>query len=183
MATAEGGSALEQLSAMLGEPTCWGWARPAVWEASERHLGRRLPVDYKAFLDLYGSGTVDGYLTIDRPADDSGSAMESHWGPAPALPSWYADIADEPWDFQESDVDAGALLMWGGDEEGGRYFFLAVEEDPSQWRIVVNSEAGEWFETAGTFTEFLLRCFRRVDRPAFMHGGWPGPGARHEPLA
>lgn len=73
--------------------------------------------------------------------------------------------------------------MWGGNEEGGRYFFRAVEEDPSQWRIVVNSEQGEWFETAGTFTEFLLRCFLRVDRPAFMHRGWPGADARYEPHA
>lgn len=80
-----GRSTLEQLGELLGEPVWRGWARPAIWEASERHLGRRLPVDCKEFLDLYGPGVVDGYLTIDRPLDATGTAMERHWGPAPEL--------------------------------------------------------------------------------------------------
>lgn len=62
---------------------------------------------------------------------------------------------------------------------GNEYCFLAVEPDPDEWRIVVQSDGNGWFETAGTFCDFLVRCFDRIDRPPFMTREWPTPGARH----
>ncbi|WP_331743705.1 hypothetical protein [Kitasatospora sp. NBC_01300] len=121
-------TALEQLRTLLGEPSCWGRATPAIWEASERYLGFRLPADFKAFLDLYGPGSVDGYLTIDRPMDTTPAELERHWGPQPERPSWYGEIAEGCWEVDESDVQSGVLLLWGSDEHGSRYFFRAVED-------------------------------------------------------
>ncbi|MFD7598248.1 SMI1/KNR4 family protein [Kitasatospora sp. NPDC059812] len=176
----ESRTALEQLRAMLGEPSRWGRARPAIWEASERYLGFRLPADFKAFLDLYGPGSVDGYLTIDRPMDTTPAELERRWGPPPERPAWYGEIDEDCWEVDESDVQSGVLLLWGSDEHGSRYFFRAVEDEPAEWRIIISSDEVEWFETAGTFTEFLVRCFHRIDRPDFMDSSWPRPGARYE---
>lgn len=177
---ADSRTAPEQLRVQLGEPAYWGWARPAIWDASERYLGFRLPVDFKAFLDLYGPGSVDGYLTIARPMDTTPAELERYWGPPPERPAWYGEIAEGRWEVDESDVDSGVLLLWGCDEHGSRYFFRAVEDDPAEWRIIISSDEGAWFETAGTFTEFLVRCFHRIDRPDFIDPSWPRPGARYE---
>ncbi|MEU9416050.1 SMI1/KNR4 family protein [Streptomyces sp. NPDC048272] len=61
-------SPMERLQALLGEPEkAWGWPRREVWEDSEQHLGVTLPADYKNFMDVYGPGTLGGYLHLDRP--------------------------------------------------------------------------------------------------------------------
>ncbi|PKT68565.1 hypothetical protein CW362_34295 [Streptomyces populi] len=36
--------------------------------------------------------------------------------------------------------DPGGLISWGSDEHGCEYYFLAIEPDPDEWRIVVSSE-------------------------------------------
>ena len=41
--------------------------RPDGWAAAERNLGTALPGDFKAFTELYGSGTVDDFLYLFNP--------------------------------------------------------------------------------------------------------------------
>lgn len=166
-------TALDKLRDRLGKPEWWGQARPELWQASEAYLGLALPTDYKAFLDLFGPGAVDGYVWLDRPMDGSHEEAERLWHQG-----WQGMNDPElyPWPFHPEE---GGLINWGHDEQGNTYYFLAVEPDPDDWRVIVRSEIGEWFETAGTFTEFLLRCFERVDRPPFMARGWPGKEARY----
>ncbi|MFJ9547616.1 SMI1/KNR4 family protein [Streptomyces erythrochromogenes] len=66
--TREDVPSLQRLQALLGKPEeAWGWPRREVWEASEQHLGVTLPADYKAFMDVYGPGTLGEYLHLDRP--------------------------------------------------------------------------------------------------------------------
>jgi hypothetical protein len=79
--------------------------------------------------------------------------------------------------------DPGGLVPWGSDEHGSKYCFLAAEPDPDQWRIVVSSECNDWFETAGPFSDFLLRCFEHTDRSPFMDCSGPRAGARYVSLA
>ncbi|WP_411084426.1 hypothetical protein [Streptomyces sp. cmx-18-6] len=81
-----------------------------------------------------------------------------------------------PWPFHPEE---GGLLLWGSDEQGSSYYFRPVEPDPDAWRIVVRSECGGWFETAGTFSEFIVRCFDRIDRPPFIARDWPGTAPSH----
>ncbi|GCE01827.1 SMI1/KNR4 family protein [Embleya hyalina] len=164
---------LHRLTELLGEPRYRGRGQATLWVASEAYLGLALPADYKAFLDLYGPGAVDGYVWLDRPIDGSHEEAERLWHQG----GWEASFPDSsPWPFHPT---KGGLLEWGHDEQGNSYFFLALESDPDDWRVVVGGEAGEWFETAGTFTDFLLRCFDRVDRPPFLDPGWPGRNARY----
>ncbi|MFF0594045.1 SMI1/KNR4 family protein [Streptomyces antibioticus] len=172
-------SSFERLGKLLGEPEPWGRAGSRLWVASEAYLGVGLPSDYKAFLDLYGPGSIDGYLSLSRPLEADASELERLW----SLENWRRARLDAPdlypYPFHP---DPGGLISWGSDEHGGEYYFLAAGPDPDEWRIVVGSECNTWFETAGTFCDFLVRCFDRVDRPPFMDRSWPGPGARYHPL-
>ncbi|MFF1744475.1 SMI1/KNR4 family protein [Streptomyces mirabilis] len=72
-------SSLDRLRALLGKPVTWGWAKPRLWTASEQYLGVELPSDYKAFLDLYGPGSIDGYLSLSRPLEADATELERLW--------------------------------------------------------------------------------------------------------
>ncbi|MFF5917321.1 SMI1/KNR4 family protein [Streptomyces flavochromogenes] len=71
--------AAARLRELLGEPPCWGWARPQLWEAAEKHLGVALPADYKAFLDLYGPGSFDRLFRLARPVEGTPAELEQIW--------------------------------------------------------------------------------------------------------
>ncbi|MEV4452999.1 SMI1/KNR4 family protein [Streptomyces mirabilis] len=169
-------SSLDRLRALLGKPVTWGWARPRLWTTSEQYLGVELPSDYKAFLDLYGPGSIDGYLSLSRPLEADATELERLW----SLEDWRWSRLSAPdlypYPFHP---DPGGLISWGSDEHGSEYYFLAIEPNPDEWRIVVGSECNSWFETAGTFCDFLVRCFDRIDRPPFMDRAWPTPDARY----
>ncbi|WP_422520021.1 SMI1/KNR4 family protein [Streptomyces sp. 5.8] len=172
---------MERLQALLGEPEeVWGWPRAEVWEASEQHLAVTLPSDYKAFMDVYGPGTLDGYLHLDRPTGLTTPAqLEEFW----SLDSWRQSRIEAPELYPFAfHPDPAGLIPWGSDEHSNEYYFHVVDSDPDQWGIVVGSECGEWYETSGTFTGFLIRCFEGGDRPAFVDRSWPRTDPRFTPF-
>ncbi|MFF3739028.1 SMI1/KNR4 family protein [Streptomyces sp. NPDC002566] len=169
-------SSLDRLRTLLGEPVTWGWARPRLWTAAEQYLGVALPSDYKAFLDLYGPGSIDGYLSLHRPLEADTTELDRLWPLEDCRRARLSDPDLYPYPFHP---DPGGLIPWGSDEHDNEYYFLAIEPDPDEWRIVVSSECNEWFETAGTFCDFLVRCFDRIDRPPFMARAWPALDARY----
>ncbi|MFK0014830.1 tyrosine-type recombinase/integrase [Streptomyces sp. NPDC091027] len=142
--TREDMPSLQRLQALLGKPEeAWGWPRREVWEASEQHLGVTLPADYKAFMDVYGPGTLGGYLHLNRPTGLMTPAeLEDFW----SLEAWrdarkgWEDLY--PFPFHP---DPGGLISWGHDEHSSEYYFLANDPDPDNWEIVVGSRGG--FET------------------------------------
>jgi hypothetical protein len=59
---------LERLRLLLPPPTDpVERARPDGWAKVEAALGTRLPDDFKAFTELYGSGKVDDFLYLFNP--------------------------------------------------------------------------------------------------------------------
>ncbi|MFF0217588.1 SMI1/KNR4 family protein [Streptomyces vinaceus] len=170
-------AALERLQELLGEPACWGWARPGLWEAAEGHLGVPLPADYKAFLDLYGPGSFDGFLHMDRPVDGTAAELERLW-PTSGRKSHLDDPDRYPFPFHPR---PGGLIEWGGEEDGAVYYFLPEEPDPADWRVVVETDEGEWHEAPGPVTEFLLNLAEGPHRPSFLGRYRPGPTLRYHP--
>ncbi|MFG2975619.1 SMI1/KNR4 family protein [Streptomyces sp. NPDC048331] len=167
--------ALQRLRELLGEPACWGWARPRLWEAAEEHLGVRLPADYKAFLDVYGPGAFDGFLWMDRPMEGTADEQARLW-PLSERPSSGTDR--DPFPFRPR---AGGLIEWGGEEGGTTYYLLPEEPDPADWRVVVETEEGEWHEVPGPVTEFLLGLVEGTYRPPFLSRYRPGPRIHYLP--
>ncbi|MGZ9928574.1 SMI1/KNR4 family protein [Streptomyces sp. NC-S4] len=170
-------AALEKLKELLGEPACWGWVRPRLWEAAEEHLGRSLPADYKAFLDLYGPGAFDGFLWMDRPVHGTADELERLWpGSGGEHDLHLTDPGRNPFPYRHRPVD---LIEWGGEEGGAVYYFLPEEPDPADWRVVVETEDGEWHEAPGPVTEFLLALAEGTHPPSFLGRYRPGPGIRY----
>ncbi|MGW4892239.1 SMI1/KNR4 family protein [Kitasatospora sp. NPDC004240] len=163
---------------LLGEPKAWGRADTRLWEASEARLGVALPSDYKAFMDLYGPGVLNGFLGLSRPVDGTEQEAESLWGPY----LWGGTIDEQDYpDWVRPWAGEGRLITWGGVEDGTLFHFLALEPDPDDWRIVITSaEDGDCHETAGPFVEFLLRCHDGVDRPSFILQSWMRGGVTYE---
>ncbi|MFL5882793.1 MAG: hypothetical protein ACJ782_22565 [Actinomycetota bacterium] len=59
---------LERLRRLLPPPAHPVEAgRPDGWAEVEAALGTGLPSDFKAFTELYGSGTIDGFLYLSNP--------------------------------------------------------------------------------------------------------------------
>lgn len=168
-------AALERLKELLGEPACWGWARPCLWETAEEHLGVPLPADYKAFLDLYGPGAFDGFLCMDRPVDGTADELERLW-PVHGRKSHLDDPDRYPFPFHPQ---PGGLIEWGGEEGGTVYYFLPEELDPADWRVVVETDEGEWHEAPGPVTGFLLSLVEGPHRPSFLGRYRPGPSLRY----
>ncbi|MCX4633189.1 hypothetical protein [Streptomyces sp. NBC_01443] len=103
---------------------------------------------------MYGPGTLDGYLHLDRPTGLMTPAeLEEFW----SLDSWrearrgWEDLY--PFPFHP---DPGGLIRWDHDEHSSEYSFLAGHPDPGNWQIVIGSECAEW--------------------------SWPADGARYEPF-
>ncbi len=169
-------TAAVRLRELLGEPPCWGWARPQLWEAAEKHLGVALPTDYKAFLDLYGPGSFDHLFWLVRPVEGTQVELEQIW--SMSARQHLDDPERTPFPFHPH---PGGLIQWGGDGDGTMYYFLPEEEDPDDWRVVVETEEGEWHEAPGPFTEFLLSCVEGPHRPPFLGRYRPGPTLRYHP--
>ncbi|MEU6311961.1 hypothetical protein [Streptomyces sp. NPDC047014] len=168
---------MEELKKLLGEPNCWGWARPRLWDAAERHLGISLPTDYKAFLDLYGPGAFDGFLHMDRPVDGTADELERLWPSAGGKCGLHlTDPGRYPFPFHP---DPGGLIEWGGVEGGPVYYFLPEEPDPADWRVVVETEDGDWHEAPGPVTEFLLTLAQGSHSPTGLGRYRPGPNVRY----
>ncbi|MFE3206259.1 SMI1/KNR4 family protein [Embleya sp. NPDC055664] len=173
-------SSFESLRSLLGDPDWWVRSNSDVWIASEEYLGLRLPSDYKQFMDFYGPGLLDEYLLLDLPEGPSSEEVVEFW----SLASWVRARESRPDAYPYAFApDRNGLIEWGSDQHSNSYFFLPSAPDASDWKIVITSEAGEWFKTDGTFTEYLVRCFQHSsERPSFVDRSWPRPGARFRPF-
>ncbi|GGQ41432.1 hypothetical protein GCM10010215_76280 [Streptomyces virginiae] len=170
-------TALERLKELLGEPACWGWARPRLWGAAEEHLGVRLPADYTSFLDLYGPGAFDGFLGMSRPVDGTPEELERLWPRSGGKSDLHLTDPDRyPFPFHPR---PGGLIEWGGEEDGTVYYLLPEEPDPADWRVVVETGDGEWHEIPGPVTGFLLTLAEEPHRLDFLGRYRPGTEIRY----
>ncbi|MFF1400570.1 hypothetical protein ACFVZD_43345 [Streptomyces sp. NPDC058287] len=130
-------------------------------------------------MDVYGPGTLDWYLYLDRPTCLTPAELEEYWSL-----DWWCQARKGLEDLYAVPFhpDRGGLIRWGHDEHGGEYYFLACDPDLGNWEIVVGSECAEWHRTHGIFSDFLTRCFDGLDRPPFMPRSWPEAGACYGPF-
>jgi hypothetical protein len=136
------------------------------WEKIEAQLGLQLPLDYKAFINLYGSGSFDGFLMVYNPfsqneylnlffaldtlheADQQTRRMGD--------PTWTA-----VWPFELYPA-VGGLLPWGFTTQLGQTFFWQIKGPPESWEtIFYNLRNGEYEVWKYQLTEFLYRLLTR----------------------
>ncbi len=126
------------------------------WEGAERQLGTRLPADFKAFVNTYGTGRIDDFLVVFNPfssnrfvnliergrSDLEGMAMLKQGFPQ----SYPFDVYPAP----------GGLLPCAATDNGNILYWRTVGV-PEQWPIVVYESRGPSYCISGV----QLRSFWR----------------------
>ncbi|WP_406277710.1 SMI1/KNR4 family protein [Embleya sp. NBC_00896] len=100
------------------------------WEAVERETLLRFPADYREFVESYGGGEIDEYLSVSTP-------------PVPGSP--YGDLLDRVDPALANEDELGALLPEGDLPKllpftfsaSGDVAFWLREGAPDGWRVAV----------------------------------------------
>ena len=164
-------SSLDELQTLLGEPRP-RQPKPDDWKEVEGHIGSALPGDFKAFLDVYGSGVISGELVVFHPRGstpllDRMRTTHQTFAERRDKAMSRGDLEHIPYPFHP---DAGGLISWGYDYSGDEHFFLPCDPDPDLWKIVTmaHEEGCQTFE--GPFSSFALAFVRRLLDADRYHG-------------
>ncbi|MGQ5262661.1 SMI1/KNR4 family protein [Micromonospora sp. ZYX-F-536] len=131
------------------------------WDAAEAQLNVRLPADYRAFMAVYGGGSIGGELNILLPLP-----VDSVWsggtiaGETPNLRyQWEAEGG-----VAGIDRGADAVLAWGvGCSNGDLLGWLMTGSDPDRWPVVVYRRHHAWGESSLALVECgMVEFVRRL---------------------
>lgn len=128
---------------------------PDAWGEVERTVGTPLPADFKAFTDLYGSGTFDGFLYLFNPftagqdgnlLHERGAVLDGYVTSRNKFPDRYP-LPPFP--------EPGGVLPAGRTDNGDELYWV-TEGEPDAWPVMVLGARGAKQEThRTTITGFL----------------------------
>jgi hypothetical protein len=166
--------ALERLARLLPLPVSPVEA-PSISDLAdvELRLGLPLPMDYKRFIQRYGSGTIDAFLWVLNPS----SANESIRLPDSSdrqlgILRWLREQGTEsiPHPIYP---EPGGLLLWAETANGDCLYWRTVGP-PDDWRIAINeSRAPNWHDHAGPMTAVLADLLDRTVSVEFFPDSFP----------
>jgi len=106
------------------------------WDAMAASWGRQFPSDYRRFIAVYGSGSVDEILAISAPT--TREAMGS--GASGRIRS-DAEVAEDMWrECRKApglEGTAPRLIPWAASCSGDFLCWDTSDEDPDRWPILV----------------------------------------------
>jgi hypothetical protein len=132
------------------------------WATVEADIGTRLPSDYKWFIDTYGVGRVDDFLSVFYPASNNTyirlkDQIARQLGAYRTLrETWPKDI---PYPLFP---ELSGILPWGITDNGNVCVWRTVSANPDEWPVAVNESRGpKWDTFAGSMTAFLADVLSR----------------------
>jgi hypothetical protein len=157
---------------------------PKAWEKLEARLGLSLPPDYKALIDVFGTGSFADFISIYNPFAEIESLNLMY-----ALDTLHqADrqtrlLGDPVWTivrpFELYPASQG-LLPWGCTANLRDCFFWRIKGPPQTWEtIVYHLRTGEYEVWKYPLTEFLYRLFTRRIESVLLPEDFP---PRHAPV-
>ena len=157
---------LARLTALLPPPARPSEAIGHDWSAFGAAHGLRTPRDWRAFLSLYGTGAIGGFLWVLNPFSANPALNAEAIAP---LRGAYAVMKER---FPEDHPrDPAAFLPFGLTDNGDSLAWLMEGDDPDAWTIAVfdGSQAEEAVETTGlTLLPFLLALLEGRLRSAIL---------------
>lgn len=147
------------------------------WGLSLVEVGIEFPDDYKAFVGVYGFGSINDYLHVIPMYEAPADLYAGFPGFLKHTVEVGANVADE--DLGEPSMcfypSDGGLVLWASDDGGNLYFWLRDGADPNLWPIVIWLRGPvEWHRFNGGMTACLLAILREEDP-------WPGFVLNPEP--
>jgi hypothetical protein len=145
------------------------------WNATETQL-KRLPEDYKSFLDRFGTGNVGGFIWILNPA-----SQHRYLNLLLEIKSILTALRElresgEPCPYPLY-PEPGGLLPFGKSDNGDALYWLTAGA-PERWPVVVNAARDPTYEKLECdMTDFLAGILSRRIRcsifPEAFPNGWP----------
>jgi hypothetical protein len=125
------------------------------WVELSTSTGLSLPTDYREFVEVYGGGEIDKYVSVSTPPVNGSPYGDLLDGMDPALPS----DAETELTSQLQDEGVPRLLSFGTTASSDVIFWLR-RGSPDEWKIVVFRRqiprgTSEWSVFDSGMAEFL----------------------------
>jgi hypothetical protein len=122
------------------------------WSEVEARLGFTLPADYKAFIEHYGVGTIDGFMGVLHPTCENPNLRLD------------AQIEARLSALREMRADDTNLVPWLTTDNGDVCYWRTAGL-PDEWTVVVHDAAIAIDESfSASMSQFLLDLLTRVVR-------------------
>lgn len=153
-------SSLNDLMKLLPPPSSAVESADAVaWDRFEQSFGTALPLDYKQFVTIYGTGAIDGFLWILNPFSKNRylNLLEEGRVKLEALEAFIHETVPYPLYPKPN-----GLLPCGVSDNGDVIFWLCSGH-PSEWSLVLNEGRGpRWRDYKLSLTDFLIQLISRT---------------------
>ena len=140
---------IDALAAILAPPSEPREAgRESEWARVEEELGVRLPEDYKLFVQVYGSGTIDDFIVVLNPfsANRNINLLEAGRLRMQAV----AELrSDHPDDYRHDAFPATGGLLPFAITDNANVFYWKTNGRPDAWTVVVYEGRGPAFAEFG----------------------------------
>lgn len=143
---------VERIVALLGEPV-FASADGASWDVMERDSGLTYPADFRAFLDLYGPGTVNA-VRFKHPSVGRNLLASSVLSDIDFLGPVF-DRGDLPMPLGRSE---GHLLPFAHVTSGVELLFRVTAASADEWHVCAYAgDVAEFVDFGCCFEEWLCR--------------------------
>jgi hypothetical protein len=152
------------------------------WEAVEKELGTPLPEDYKEFIRVYGSGSIDKFLVVFNPfsANEFVNLLDgglSHLGAFATIAAQFPQYFPQP-----IFPSPGGILTFARTDNGDALYWV-TSGPPEQWTVTVfESRGDEHFDFDGSMTEFLVALLTRSIQCSVFPEDFPSEEVAFRPL-
>ena len=113
------------------------------WTSFENRSGLRLPGDYRRFVSTYGSGAIDGFVSVFSPFAEGASNLETRVREHRAAHVVAIEYEDEP----------EGLIPWATNDYRGVCHWETDNPDPDAWTVyaVLDDDVHRFPESMTTF--------------------------------
>lgn len=174
---------VSQITELLEPPQAGGSATP--WQDAPAEVGFEFPADYRAFVDVYGGGSLNDELHVRVPTLRPGDLQPGFAGfvdfTTKGLGRSISEMRENALALDNDEAypfpilpEPGGLLIWGSTSNGDVCFWDTSAIDPERWTVVVFwLSAGIWDRFDGGMSDFLL---------AVLRGDYPSAKQLIEPM-
>jgi hypothetical protein len=161
-----------QIAELLEPPRSGHPATP--WKDAAAEVGFEFPADYRAFVDVYGGGSLNDELHLRVPTlrQSSGERRTGFAGfvdqTTEGLGRSISEMRENALALDDDETyplpilpEPGGLLIWGTTSNGDMCFWDTSPIDPDRWTVVVFLLSGKiWDRFDGGMADFLVAMLR-----------------------
>jgi len=151
------------------------------WERLEARLGTSLPIDYKEFIDKFGSVYVGRFISILRP-DSKYSNLDLE-AKLVQISQMYREIKMSGEHVPYKMFPARGGIFPFAQTDNGDFLFWETAGEPNKWRIIVTEGRGpEWGIFDLSMTEFIAGILTGQVKCIIFPDDFPPQSPKFEPI-